>query len=162
MSPQRSYTCTQVPAVDDLSIFHKRMSDSEFIMRLSHAVFGEYAKLAGPFTLKLSQSPGAVTLMAAVAGRLVGFAIVMFEAPSAMLAAIAVEPDCRGLGIGKRLLARAEVEACAQGATKLTLATAEANVAALDLFLKNGYRITGRKPRYYGRGQNAVSMRKRL
>ncbi len=148
--------------MDSLTIFPKRTHDAQFISRLSQVAFGEYAQRAGAFTLRLSEAPEAITVMAALEGRLVGFAIVMFDAPSAMLAAIAVEPDCRGLGIGKRLLVRAETEARHQGARVLTLATAEANVAALDLFIKNGYRITGRKPRYYGRGQNAVAMSKRL
>jgi ribosomal protein S18 acetylase RimI-like enzyme len=149
-------------SLNSLTIGPKRSTDAEFIRLLSELVFGEYTRAAGPHTLRMSEDTRMLTLIARLGGRAVGFAIVGFESPSASLAAIAVEPKSRGLGVARRLLAAAEEEAVRRGAGLLTLATAEANLAALDLFLKAGYRMTGRLFRYYGRGQNAVGMRKRL
>jgi len=148
--------------LNSLAIGPKRATDSEFIRSLSELVFSEYTRAVGPHTLRLSEDERSATLVARMAGRPVGFAIVSFEAPAATLAAIAVEPSSRGLGIARRLLASAEREAMSRGAGLMTLATAEGNLAALELFLKAGYHMTGRLFRYYGRGQNAVGMRKRL
>lgn len=149
-------------ALNSLTIGPKSGADAQFIRELAELVFSEYSRAAGAHTLGLSEHGDAVTLVARLAGRAVGFAIVSFEAPAATLAAIAVEPRSRGLGIARRLLVRAEEEAARRGAGLLSLATAEANLAAIDLFLKAGYRMSGRLFRYYGRGQNAVGMRKRL
>jgi ribosomal protein S18 acetylase RimI-like enzyme len=60
------------------------------------------------------------------------------------------------------LLAGAESAARRRRALELRLVTAEANVAALDLFLRSGFEIVERLERYYPRGQNAVVMRKEL
>ena len=89
-----------------------------------------------------------------------GFAIVAFRSPAVSLDAIAVSEERRGSGIGKRLLRAAEGEAKRRGAGQMTLVTAEANLGALDLFLKAGFRIEKRLPRYYRRGQDAVRLRK--
>jgi ribosomal protein S18 acetylase RimI-like enzyme len=45
---------------------------------------------------------------------------------------------------------------------ELRLVTAEANVAALDAFLRAGFVIAERHERFYPRGQNAVSMKRSL
>jgi len=149
-------------SLNSLTIAPRRAADSEFIRVLSELVFAEYTRAAGHHTLRLSDDTRAVTLVARLAGRAVGFAVISFEAPAVSLVAIAVEPASRGLGIARRLLGSVEEEAARRGAGVMTLATAEANLAAIDLFLKAGYRMTGRLFRYYGRGQNAVGMRKRL
>ena len=99
--------------------------------------------------------------MASVTDRVVGFAVVV-HGPTARLDAIAVTAEHRGTGVGRQLLAGAERVAKRNGAARMTLATAETNLAALDLFLRSGYRITRRLPRYYSRGQDALEMSKKL
>jgi ribosomal protein S18 acetylase RimI-like enzyme len=94
---------------------------------------------------------------------IVGFAILRLgDAGPAWLDAIAVTPSVRGCGVGQLLLASVELEAAKHGARQLGLATADSNLAALDLFLRAGFVIQRRMPRYYERGQDAVEMEKRL
>lgn len=80
----------------------------------------------------------------------------------AYLQAIAVTETHRGRGIGKALLLAVERVAQRHGAEALELATSQANLSALELFLHSGYAIVSRKSRYYERGQDAVILRKRL
>jgi len=67
----------------------------------------------------------------------------------AYLSAIAVVDQERGRGVGRKLLDQAEREARRSGARGLRLHTANSNVAALELFLKRGFRIHCRWPRFY-------------
>jgi ribosomal protein S18 acetylase RimI-like enzyme len=46
-----------------------------------------------------------------------------------------------GRGVGRALLAAAEAEARASGATRLVVSTANANLRALALYQRNGYRL---------------------
>lgn len=76
--------------------------------------------------------------------------------------AIAVEAAARARGIGGRLMAVAETYAGARGARRLSLQTADANLAALDLFLRRGFRIVRRIRGFYARGQDACLLAKDL
>ena len=136
--------------------------DARLVSELSERVFSEYTPGAGLRTLRMAQRSGARTLVAVVAGRPVGFAIVVVSSTGAHLDAIAVSEQARGRGVGRALLAGAEELAQSVGAPSLGLVTADSNLAALDLFLRAGYTLGARYPRYYERGQNAVHMSKRL
>jgi ribosomal protein S18 acetylase RimI-like enzyme len=80
----------------------------------------------------------------------------------AVVLAIAVDPEAQGQGVGERLMRAAERHARQCGARVLGLCTAEANLAALDLFHKRGLGIVRRLPRYYSRGQNACWLEKSI
>jgi ribosomal protein S18 acetylase RimI-like enzyme len=96
-------------------------------------------------------------------GEPVGFAIVDFAARElATLDAIATLPSHRGHGIGRALLQRMEAEVRRRGVRRLRLVTADANLAALDLFLKAGFRIAEHLAYFYPRKQDAVVLEKRL
>lgn len=137
--------------------------DDAALAALAAEAFGEYSDSAGAHTLGMARRPASVTLVATAADELVGIALVVPTSESlARLDAIAVSVGLRGTGLGRRLLASAEGEARRIGAARINLATADANVAALDLFLRSGYRIARRLPRYYARGQDAVEMEKLL
>jgi ribosomal protein S18 acetylase RimI-like enzyme len=60
--------------------------------------------------------------------------------------ALAVFPEYRGQGVGARLLAEAELRAIEVGAPGLSLIVADQNVRAKRLYLRTGYRATGRRP----------------
>jgi ribosomal-protein-alanine N-acetyltransferase len=74
--------------------------------------------------------------------------------------AVAVARRARARGIGGQLMHVAERHAFAGGVRRLTLFTADANLAALDLFLRRGFRIIARKPGFYARGQDACQLEK--
>ena len=122
---------------------------------LCQAAFGEYSSDAGSRATAMLKADTQL-FVCERDGRPVGFAALTFGPPSlARLDAIAVVEEWRGRGIGQALLAVAEGRARHAGASRLRLVTADSNLAALDLFLKHGYRIVRTCPRYYQRGQNA-------
>ncbi|HEY6560092.1 MAG TPA: GNAT family N-acetyltransferase [Polyangiaceae bacterium] len=148
--------------VDSLNIRPRASGDDEFIGELSKTAFADYSRRSGPVTLGFVRAASAHTLVACRGPTPVGFASIDVDGPRASLQAIAVVARERGTGVGARLLAAVEAEARARGAHELRLCTGEANVEALQLFLRAGFRITSRFPRYYTRGQNACEMRKLL
>jgi [ribosomal protein S18]-alanine N-acetyltransferase len=143
-----------------LSLRRRRPSDDAFILQLSEAAFSEYALDARERALR--SSGAATTLVAVLAERPVGFVVVRCKAAIAQIEAIAVAEQQRGRGVGQALLSAAEREAKRTRAASVELATAASNLAALDLFLKAGYRIVRSQPRFYQRGQSAHLLSKRL
>lgn len=73
---------------------------------------------------------------------------------------VAVRPDVRRSGAGRRLVA--ELEARARGAETAWLEVRTDNEAAIGLYASAGYAAVGRRPRYYADGCDALLMRKTL
>ena len=69
---------------------------------------------------------------------------------------LAVRPDARGAGIGRRLLREALVELSVSGAVVAKLEVREGNDAARSLYREEGFEPTRRVPRYYGDGEDAL------
>jgi ribosomal protein S18 acetylase RimI-like enzyme len=136
-----------------------RGDDAAFVSQLSAEAFSEFAPDARRSTLWLAEHHP--TLVVERSGDRVGFCVVRSaQRHPAELIAIAVRERERGRGIGRALLAGAERLARAAGSTGLVLHTAEANLAALDLFMKSGFRVTRKLPGYYLRVFDAVEMLK--
>lgn len=136
-------------------------ADRAAITRLSAEAFGEYAPSAGEGTARMTER--LLTLVACRGAELVGFAAIEPIQPFVMaLQALAVVEWERGRGVGHRLLVAAEKVALRRGARRMTLHTAEANLAAFSLFARNGYRIERRLPRYYRGVFDACQMTKAL
>ena len=138
----------QATTSSPLRFRRQRSGDEAFLARLSAAAFGEYKKNAEWTTLEMARR--GVTWLAFRGERPLGFAIYESPEPSrAELTAIAVDESARGMGVAAALLARVERELIAAGVHQLRLHTATANLSALELFLKRGFRITRRLPRFY-------------
>jgi ribosomal protein S18 acetylase RimI-like enzyme len=60
--------------------------------------------------------------------------------------AVAVAPECRGGGIGNRLMALATSEAERRGFTELSLIVFEQNSRAAALYQRLGFQVAGRSP----------------
>lgn len=88
------------------------------------------------------------TLWACALGRLV--------ADEAELHSIAVHPARRREGLGKRLLEDFLGLARADGAHSVWLEVRASNEAALRLYFEAGFAATGRRPRYYPDGEDAL------
>ena len=88
----------------------------------------------------------------------VGYAMGLPEGEHCHLISIAVAPDMRRRGLGRRLLREFE-EACRKlGLKKVKLEVKETNVAAINLYLSEGYIVGGRIKRYYPDGVDALVM----
>jgi ribosomal-protein-alanine N-acetyltransferase len=148
---------------DRIEIRGRTGEDDEFIGGLSRQVFADYSNDAFRHTLAMTRRAGCRTLVAESRGEPQGFAIVEFLPEArASLQAIAVTAAARGRGIGRRLLRAVEQLARRRGVRQLSLMTGEANVEALDLFRKAGFRIVRSAPGYYSKGQAAYIMVKEL
>lgn len=148
-------------AVDEVVIREYEAADDEFVARLAADAFGEYT--AQPVTHTLSIARTLTTLIALRGKRRIGFfSADVGRGETANLQAIAVVESERGHGVGRRLIQEFERLARRRGARRLSLSTADSNVAALDLFLKRGFKLERRRERFYPRGQNACILVKEL
>jgi len=159
-APDRCYT-VGVLVAENIVVRPYEPADDDFIARLAHEAFNEFTPRAVPHTLAMVRRFH--TLVALRGGRRVGFLTLSGRAQGVFVVqAIAVSAKNRGRGIGHRLMQAFEGIAAAQQAERIELCTADCNLAALDLFLKRGFRIRSRRERFYDRGQAACILVKEL
>jgi ribosomal-protein-alanine N-acetyltransferase len=95
-----------------------------------------------------------------------GFAVGRVAGPEAELLTLAVDPDARGRGLGRWLVAAFEAEAARRGAVDAFLEVAEGNGAARAAYAAAGWTEAGRRRGYYaapGRpAEDALVLRKAL
>ncbi len=148
-------------AASEISLRQRCAADDPFIATLAARAFTEYDAHAAGSTLRMARA--GVTWLAYQDEERVGFAVVRpGSAEQAELCAIAVEEHARGLGVGTALLQKIERVLALAGFSELTIHTAQANVSALELFLKHGFRVERRLPRFYRNVFDACALRKRL
>ena len=146
-----------------LEIRRATEADERFAVRLAEQAFGEFDPHAARTTAGLLREASAEPLIALVGSEPAGFiALGGIGARVVHVNAIAVAPSQRGKGIGQRLIQEAERSAKQRGAKRLSLHTAQANVAALSLFLRCGFSITQRSPSGYSRSQPTCRLEKPL
>lgn len=95
-------------------------------------------------------------------GGLVAFGIQWFVVGEAQLANIAVHPDFRGQGLGKKMMGRLIEDARSEGMEKMTLEVRTGNTAAHALYLQLGFVETCRRPRFYENQDEAILMERNL
>ncbi len=80
---------------------------------------------------------------------LAGSIVIWQVVDEAHIATLAVREAFRGLGIGRRLLARALLECVQQGAKTAMLEVRASNTAAHNLYRQFGFEAVGLRPGYY-------------
>jgi ribosomal protein S18 acetylase RimI-like enzyme len=110
------------------------------------------------------QTPSAALLVGEREERFAGYALVLFRPRSAIgrLYSIGVEPAFAGQGIGPALLAAAERAAIARDCRRMRLEVQTTNSRAIRRYECAGYRLLGRRPRYYDDGSDALRYEKTL
>jgi ribosomal-protein-alanine N-acetyltransferase len=110
--------------------------------------------------------PGAFAVMALSGQRAQGFVIARAMAGEAEVITLAVRPADRRKGVGRTLMDAAVATAVALGATVMWLEAAVDNQAAVALYQSMRFETTGRRKRYYARGDgpriDALIMRREL
>jgi ribosomal-protein-alanine N-acetyltransferase len=101
---------------------------------------------------ELLGSPGVAGLLLQTDDADVGMAICRVAADESELITLAVRPARRRRGAGRRLLAAATDHVRAMGARTLFLEVAADNSAARALYESAGFRVSGRRPAYFRRG----------
>jgi len=108
----------------------------------------------GSFEYELKASNYSLCLVAedpdAVEGQsIVAVLVIWLIVDEAHIATIAVHPDYRHRGIGRRLLAEGLLQAAERGAVKSLLEVRSGNTEALHLYYGLGYKAVGLRPNYY-------------
>lgn len=78
-----------------------------------------------------------------------GMVVVWLILDETHIATLAVHPNYRGIGVGKSLLKTALKESARHGANIAHLEVRERNHVAIDMYLRFGFEIVGRRARYY-------------
>jgi len=90
------------------------------------------------------------------AGTLQGFVLAERVADELHVLGLAVAPERRGCGLGGRLLARSLAAAREEGVRAVHLEARADNRAARALYARRGFRVVGRRRRYYADGADAL------
>jgi ribosomal-protein-alanine N-acetyltransferase len=102
------------------------------------------------YRFELTQNPASSCWVAALPdGLILGMLVMWLIEDEAHIATIAIHPDYRRVGLGKRLLAHGLREARARGMISATLEVREHNDAAIRLYQQYGFEVVGRRKRYY-------------
>lgn len=106
------------------------------------------------FRYELTNNPVARLWVAEVmdephAGLVVAMLVIWFIIDEVHIATIAVHPEWRQSGIGRRLLATALLAAREEGAVKAFLEVRRSNLPAQEMYRRFGFEIAGVRPRYY-------------
>lgn len=108
----------------------------------------------GSFEYELKANNYSLCLVAenpdAVEGEdIVGALVIWVIVDEAHIATIAVHPNYRHRGIGRRLLAEGLLQAAERGAVKSLLEVRSGNAEALHLYYGFGFKAVGLRPNYY-------------
>ncbi|UVE18356.1 GNAT family N-acetyltransferase/peptidase C39 family protein [Pseudomonas sp. LS44] len=103
-------------------------------------------------------------IVAQYQGRVMGYALLLFHRGTSLarLYSIAIAPDARGHGLGKRLLAEAEQKARDHDCAYLRLEVRTDNAAAIHLYEGAGYRRFAQVDDYYEDHAQALRYEKRI
>ena len=109
------------------------------------------------FENELKNNPTAIYLVLEGDG-LLGYAGFWAIEHEAHITSIALDPACRGRGLGKRLMFALICRAVEAGASWVTLEVRADNVVAQSLYRRFGFYRVGVRPRYYDNSVDAWIM----
>jgi ribosomal protein S18 acetylase RimI-like enzyme len=119
----------------------------EAIVRAAYSIYVErIGKPPGPMLDDYGRliEQGAVNLLSAADGDVAALIVLLPKADHLLLDNIAVRPERQGRGLGRRLVAFAESEGRRLGYAELRLYTHEKMTENIALYLRLGFRETGR------------------
>ena len=114
------------------------------------------------YRFELTQNPSSMQWVADALGadgarRVVGMVVLWLIVDEIHIGTIAVHPDYRHKGIGRRLLGQALLSGSERGATQSTLEVRRSNLTAQALYRQFGFTTAGMRPRYYrDNGEDAL------
>jgi [ribosomal protein S18]-alanine N-acetyltransferase len=116
------------------------------------------------YLFELIENPSTLAIVAEITPKdadpmVIGMAVIWIVVDEAHIATIAIHPDFRGHGYGKKLLAESLRMAMRRGASLATLEVRERNLLAQQMYVKFGFKVVGRRPQYYkDNNEDAVLM----
>jgi ribosomal protein S18 acetylase RimI-like enzyme len=151
-------------------IFRKAHSgDVEAIERIEHRCFGVTERFHRRQIASLAANPRAVVLIAQDdSSKHLGWGAALVRhhrgprgkpgVCSGRIYSVAVDPDGRGMGVGKKLMAEMLTWLRRRGARRIYLEVRTDNVAAIALYRKLGFAEIGWIDHYYATGLHALRM----
>ena len=109
------------------------------------------------FLQELSNPASQVDLLR-VNGQLCGYICYWLIVDEMQILNVATAPDWRRQGVADRLLTRAFERCRGEGLASAWLEVREGNLAAINLYRRHGFVVTGNRAGYYRDGENALLM----
>lgn len=132
----------------DLIVDPMRVRDLNEIMIIERLSFSTpWSK--GAFLSELLENDRAHYLVARMDGRAVGYVGIWLVADEGHITNVAVHPDYRSRGVGRRLMEAITDLARRRGARRLTLEVRKSNLRAQRLYESLGFRSVGVRRGYY-------------
>jgi len=144
--------------ITERSIRPVRQGDIAEISLLEEASFND--PYPSYFLSELARDNPDTFLVLTLNNEIVAYGVVDHWEDHDHLISIAVRPDSRRKGFGEKLLI--ELEKRLSKERPLKLEVRQSNLAAIQLYSKRGFTKTGVAEGYYGDGENAIVMEKRL
>lgn len=123
--------------------------DLDAIWAIESAVFGAEAWSLDAMRAELEGDFRRYVVLADEAGVVQGYAGLLVVGSDGDIQTIAVSPDARGGGHGRRLMDALLDEAASRGATQVFLEVRADNPVARGLYASQGFEEIGIRPRYY-------------
>ena len=114
------------------------------------------------FAQEIEQEEIGIGMVAEDEGHIVGYVTGMVMADEFHIHNIAVHPDYRGQGIGRRLMEAVEEMCTRKEFRRMVLEVRKDNESARQLYLSRGFEAVGIRKDYYGPGQDAHLYSKQL
>jgi ribosomal-protein-alanine N-acetyltransferase len=147
------------PSADLLVIERARKTDLEAVWAIEQASFS-HPWTRAMFQEELAKIPSTLyVLKEAPEKRVLGYSCFWSLSGELQLVNIAVHPDLRGQGLGRRLVNHLLLEAESREAEKIFLEVRPSNRAAIGLYERLGFKVLYRRPGYYTpEGEDALVM----
>lgn len=141
-----------------------RLSDLDALLAFEKDFFGPDHRISRRSFRHFIASPNCALTVAEVGRQVAGCALVLFRrgSRSARLYTIAIATAFQRRGYGRRLLAAAEDSAKRSGCRVMRLEVRADDAGAIALYAASGYRLFGRRRRYYGGRIDALRFEKPL
>ncbi len=146
----------------DITVDPMRVRDLNDVMVIERLSFSTpWSKSA--FLSELLENDRAHYLVARVNGRPVGYVGIWLVADEGHITNVAVHPDYRSRGVGRRLLDAITELAVRKGARRLTLEVRKSNLRAQSLYQSLGFQGVGIRRGYYrDNNEDAIIMWREL
>ncbi|MDI3279959.1 MAG: ribosomal protein S18-alanine N-acetyltransferase [Bacillota bacterium] len=135
-------------AADELEVRRMNLEDLDQVLTIEERSFPTpWTRQA--FASELCENERALYLVAVEKGKVVGYVGMWLVLDEAHVTTLAVHPDRRRVGIGRRLLREAMHWARERGSRRMTLEVRVSNLGAQRLYQEEGFRRVGIRPGYY-------------
>ena len=99
--------------------------------------------------LRLLLGPDAFGIVCTDEGRVLAYGSMLFAPDEGQILNLAVHPDQRREGLGRKILNRLLAEATARQLGQVSLEVRVSNTAAISLYQSAGFTVEGRRPHFY-------------